>query len=299
MFKTNKIIILSTLTNFHNCLITFGIIPIKFQNYITAKIKAKPAKFLQYPDVIYRVIALGVFFWTGFVDVEYIFAQDKTIEFIYSVIVAIVIRLTLFSGLIFNVTCYQKFARIFKKLYKFQNLYPINYLEIRKKLNFMLIFASLRLCGLMASRLSFLDNAFDRVYFAATGFNVSWIILLQCQATGYLWVVYLHLGYLNTYLIEFRGEKVTKILVLIRDALMELTGVVEEIHKLFVVTVGLRLFTDMVEVVAILYRDITDGGLSLKTGWFLVEPMVATVWVILAYHLVDCEVCGIFGSIMG
>lgn len=295
MSKSNKIIILSTLTNFHNCLITFGIVPIKFQDYITAKIKAKlakPANFLQFPDVIYRIIALGVFSWTGFVDVEYIFAQEKTIEFVYSVIVAIVIRLTLFSGLIFNVICYEKYARIFKKLCKFQNLYPINYAEIRKKLNFILICALLRLCVMLAGRLPFLKNAFERVYFAATGFNISWIILLQCQATVYLWVVYLHLRYLNTYLMEFSGEKVTKMLVLIRDRLMELTEVVEEIHKLFVVTVGLRLFTDMVEVVAILYRDITaDGESILKAGWFLVEPIVATVWVILAYHLVDCEVC--------
>lgn len=288
MLRSNPNDLINALNNFHKLLITFGVIPYKFHLYITSNTN----KFLHILDLAYRAIALVIFIVIVSATIQAIHATTNGAELIFRTAFMLILELTLIYGLITNITAASTYLKIFNKLFNLQLLISINFKELKTSINFILIIAFLRWGNLLMKDLSMLATGWGRIEFVMIRYSQGWIILLQLQVAIYLWVVFRHLKFYNQILVKFhqniREEEVSRMFGLSRCLMMECFDIVELMHRLYSVNIGLRFATDLGAMVDILYNEMLHDKISARPD--MVEPVCAIIFIVMAYHLLESEV---------
>lgn len=280
MFRSNPYDLLNALKNFHVLLIMFCIIPFKFDEYMTSK----KIKFFNIFDFAYRAVTLVIFLIGGYLKIQ--FQLDGYEHLPYKVMFEIHLRFQLIYGLISTSTIYPK---IYRKFFNLKSVLPINYKIIKNLLNVTIIIVGFRLGLLLTTSFFFIKNT--KIGLLRPAFEQGCGILLHCQLTVYLWVVFRFLKVFNQFLMKFnrniRVEQVPKVFELFRGLMMEYCDLVELMHRVFSVNIGLQMASDMIATVEIFYYVIHSGLIAII---YLVEPVIATVCTLMVYRLLDAEV---------
>lgn len=281
--------IVRTCALLHAGLIYVGLMPIRIQYLLTSNTSKNNLIFL---DLLIKLLLTIFLIYTG-----YLYSQYETNNSVERYV--LIFETILFHGWIIFVAISNlniaKYREIFLKIQNAdRNISKLNlkidYNQIRKESYILCIISLMRL-------FYFLIKNFDlntvwaltilRFYeiLQTQHLRLCWF-LVQYQIWIYYWIVIKHLKLLNS----FHWDNKKHQLLWFPRVYEDLNEIVERIHSVFKLPIGLIFCGDVTYSVSLIYRSMASSNLRKDTLDKLFIPIFTTVSIVCCYDILDYEV---------